>query len=87
MADCKACGAWFSSTTGVRELCPACERAKERLNDYLTCVTRCRECVFHDEGENESESWYWCKLLMVDTEADRFCAWGASREEWEQRCQ
>ena len=37
MADCKACGAWFSSTTKT-ELCPTCERALKRLNGYAVPV-------------------------------------------------
>ena len=34
MADCKACGAWFSSTA-PSELCPTCERALKRLDGYV----------------------------------------------------
>ncbi len=37
MADCKACGAWFSSTT-PQELCPTCERALKQLNGYVAPV-------------------------------------------------
>lgn len=33
MADCKVCGAWFSSTAKT-EICPTCERALKRLNGY-----------------------------------------------------
>ena len=37
MADCKACGAWFSSTAKT-EICPTCERALKRLNGYAVPV-------------------------------------------------
>ena len=44
MADCKACGAWFGTTT-PQDLCPACERALARLNGYAAPVVRCRDCA------------------------------------------
>ena len=37
MANCKACGAWFSSTA-LSELCPTCERALKRLNGYVVSM-------------------------------------------------
>lgn len=37
MADCKACGAWFGSTT-TQDLCPTCERALIRLGNYVAPV-------------------------------------------------
>jgi predicted amidophosphoribosyltransferase len=41
MADCKVCGAWFSSTAKT-EICPTCERALERLNGYAVPVVHGR---------------------------------------------
>lgn len=41
MADCKACGAWFASTT-EQDLCPTCERALKRLGGYVEPVKRGR---------------------------------------------
>ena len=43
MANCNACGAWFSSTA-PDELCPTCERALKRLNGYAVPVVRCKDC-------------------------------------------
>lgn len=37
MADCKACGAWFESTT-TQDLCPTCKRALIRLGKYVVPV-------------------------------------------------
>lgn len=37
MADCKACGAWFESTT-TQDLCPTCKRALMRLGSYVAPV-------------------------------------------------
>ena len=32
---CKSCGEWFSSTAADTELCPACQRAENRLSRYM----------------------------------------------------
>lgn len=41
MANCKACGAWFSSTA-PSELCPRCERELHRMNGYAVPVVHGR---------------------------------------------
>lgn len=38
MAECKACGEWFGSSKEV-ELCPACEKALNRLGSYVVPAT------------------------------------------------
>lgn len=44
MACCKACGAWFGTVT-PQDICPACERALNRLNGYAVPVVRCNDCI------------------------------------------
>ena len=48
MADCKACGNWFSSAQD-QDLCSVCERALKRLGEYVAPVVRCRDCKFAAE--------------------------------------
>lgn len=38
MANCKACGDLFSSSNPDEELCPACQRALDRLGGYVAPV-------------------------------------------------
>lgn len=47
MAECKACGTWFSSSE-PQELCTGCERALKRLNGYVAPVRHGR---WIDKGE------------------------------------
>ena len=56
MADCKACGEWFGSTS-EDELCPACEKALKRLKGYAVPV---RRCSFSLEEARRRESVYKC---------------------------
>ena len=42
MAECKACGAWFSSSNERTKLCHGCERALNRLNGYAVPVVHGR---------------------------------------------
>ena len=61
MAECKACGTWFSSSE-TQELCPECERALERLNGYVVPVVRCKDCKYFEtplcENENNYDNWF-----------------------------
>ena len=38
MRECKICGSWFSSSCKEDKLCPTCERALDRLGDYVAPV-------------------------------------------------
>lgn len=53
MADCKACGAWFESTT-TQDLCPTCKRALMRLGNYVVPVVHGRWLPVH---ESEMTGW------------------------------
>lgn len=61
MADCKACGAWFASTT-EQDLCPTCERALKRLGGYVEPVKRGRWAEnrrsMYDSTWGEDVYWY-----------------------------
>ena len=50
MAECKACGEWFSSTQEKDELCAACEKALKRLGNYVVPVIPAQwEHLYGDE--------------------------------------
>ena len=34
---------------------------------------RCEDCAYYREGQNELDSWMWCKLLGKAVEPDFFC--------------
>ena len=82
MADCKACGAWFSSTA-PSELCPTCGRALKRLNGYAVHVVRCKGCrywrddILRDDDDGEMKC---CSIGMYMTKGDDFCSFGKRRE-------
>ena len=68
MADCKACGAWFETTT-PRDLCPTCERALKRLNGYVVPVVRGR---WVDKGHGLVYACSECGNLE-DVRLSKFC--------------
>ena len=39
-------------------------------------VVRCEDCLFWEFGENECESWEWCKMLNTDMSPHAFCYFG-----------
>ena len=85
MANCKACGAWFSSTA-PDEICPTCERALKRLNGYAMPVVRCKGCkhcmLCYPEkqiGKDATPGWY-CKDQKKYRRPDDFCSYGERRE-------
>lgn len=51
MADCKACGEWFGTTT-PQDLCPPCERALKRLGGYVAPVRHGRWMIADTVIEN-----------------------------------
>ncbi len=78
MADCKCCGAWFSSTA-PSELCPTCERALKRLNGYAVPVVRCKNCKHWEEYDGEM----FChcdECAMTYTTPDDYCSYGERKE-------
>ena len=78
MADCKACGAWFSSTA-PDELCPTCGRALKRLNGYAVPVVRCKDCKhFIQEEHGCNHFGYYSHTPWVD-EVD-FCSYGEKED-------
>lgn len=47
-------------------------------------VVRCRECLYHNKGENEVESWNWCGYRpwqYMSTEDDNYCGHGKKKDE------
>ena len=43
-------------------------------------IVRCKDCYHYDKGENESESWQYCRFLRHNTSDDEFCSWAERRE-------
>lgn len=41
----------------------------------------CNECKFACIGENESESWCYCKMTNRNINLTDFCSWGQRRED------
>lgn len=41
----------------------------------------CNECKFACIGENEAESWCFCKMTNRNINLTDFCSWGQRREE------
>lgn len=74
MADCKACGEWFSSATD-QDLCAVCERALKRLGECVAPVVRCKDCKYHDLGQEprRCESLGYCILMGAMTPDEGFC--------------
>lgn len=78
MADCKVCGAWFSSTTKT-ELCPTCERALKRLNGYAVPVMRCKGCKMYQMDNGELWRCTNWNGLFRACKPDDFCSYGERR--------
>lgn len=59
--------------------------AKRLLADMPTAdvapVTRCEDCLFWESGENECESWEWCKTLHHDMPSHAFCNFGVRKDD------
>lgn len=43
-------------------------------------VVRCEDCMFWVSGENECESWEYCKFLRRDMPPHAFCNFGERKE-------
>lgn len=44
-------------------------------------VVRCKDCLFWESGENECESWEWCKTLHHDMPSHAFCNFGVRKDD------
>lgn len=44
-------------------------------------VVRCKDCLFLESGENECESWEWCKALHREMPPHAFCSLGERKDE------
>lgn len=73
MADCKACGGWFSSTA-PSELCPTCKRALKRLNGYAVPVVRCENCKHYGTSGCAMDTY------AFDVVEEGFCSYGERRK-------
>lgn len=78
MANCKACGAWFSSTA-QDEICPTCGRALKRLNGYAVTVIRCKNCARWQAHCNGKAG--MCAKRNGIAMPDDFCSYGERRSE------
>lgn len=67
---CRAC--WVDDMCGDVIDAPAADVAP---------VVRCADCLFWESGENECESWEWCKTLHCDMPPHAFCSLGARKDE------
>lgn len=72
MADCKACGAWFGTTT-QQELCPTCERALKRLNGYAIPVVHGRWTRFYKSGNKVQEGFVSSCCDMWNERRSNYC--------------
>lgn len=54
---------------------------KKIESGQLVEVVRCEDCLFWESGENECESWEWCKTLHRDMPPHAFCSLGARKDE------
>lgn len=78
MANCKACGAWFSSTA-PDEICHTCKRALKRLNGYVVPVVRCKDCRFWvREFDNVGHCTY--AGIHLDHAEYGFCSYGERKD-------
>lgn len=50
--------------------------------DDVCPVTRCKNCLHQDKGQNASESWNYCKLYSRDIYDNFFCASAAERRKY-----
>ena len=73
MAECKACGRWFSSSDPKEEICYPCKDAIKRLNGYAVPVVRCGDCAHRHSSE-------FCECRPKDA----FCSDGERKEEKKQ---
>lgn len=44
-------------------------------------IVRCENCLYWVSGENECESWEWCKMLNRDMPPHAFCNLGVRKDE------
>ena len=44
-------------------------------------LVRCKDCKYYDAGENDSESWTWCKFHETSMHSTDFCNYGKRKEE------
>lgn len=49
---------------------------KKIESGQLVEVVRCEDCLFWEFGENECESWEWCKALHREMPPHAFCSLG-----------
>lgn len=67
---CRAC--WVDDMCGEVIDAPAADVAP---------VVRCEDCLFWESGENECESWEWCKTLHHDMPSHAFCNFGVRKDD------
>ena len=50
-----------------------------RTKQDMVAVTRCKNCQFHDVGENEVDSWDRCRLHNFNTSDGEYCSWAVPK--------
>lgn len=43
-------------------------------------VVRCRECMYWQSGENQSEKWEYCTFHKIEIGPHSFCSYGKRKE-------
>ena len=76
-----------AASHGCHELRGVFEEVKEMIlrispADYED-VVRCKDCIYQDKGENESEAWNICRLrpwYYIQTTDNDFCSYGECKD-------
>lgn len=48
-------------------------------------VICCKDCQFHDKGENESDAWNRCRLHSISVDDNEYCSWAVRKRSKEQK--
>lgn len=44
-------------------------------------IVRCKDCKYCDVGENDAESWIFCKIHIIETYPNDFCSYAERKEQ------
>ena len=44
-------------------------------------IIRCKDCYWYDKGQNDCDSWEWCKRHKFDSYDEGFCSWATHKKQ------